>query len=430
MARKLKAIQCPKCGSTSKEEIKSDYFKCKNCRTEYFLDDDTININENIKYEDRDASKSPAEGKKKLIIILLAVILGFGILIPYLINHSDNKSAGSFSLNQSAKSVSIDWSNEEYTFFLNNSGKPIIAKIGNRKAGDSVSKPAILFIDPISSKEIKLDFFPIVNSGSSRFTTFHFSNGEVFVIGNSKFIFKIERDLLSVSEITNTLFSSHPQMTTGIARVEFIEKVYGEGMKILTNDDGEFYYYPVAEKFYNPKENEYETDQMNFPKAGDKVDTVFQFSDKSHEYPDEQIQLVRYIKKDNINGPDFIPYLSWNRDYIGGGNYSPKSIVYRTNKVLLSWKDFTPERKYYKPKIVYFDKDVVLITIGSTPDPKAPLSLQCLDANTAAINWTVPVEDHMTYLAIRHKDGFLISSYSKIFAIDNNGKTISTFKKE
>lgn len=306
----------------------------------------------------------------------------------------------------------------------------MIAKIGNRKAGDSASKPAILFIDPISEKEIKLHFLPSSSGEINSFATHHFRNGEVFIIGNGKVIFKIDRDLLSVSEITNTLFSSYPQMSTGIAEVRFNEKSEGEGLKILTNDDGQFYYYPVPQKFYTAKEDEYETNQMNLPKPGDKEDTVFQFSSKSTEYPEEPIQLIRYIKKDNTNGPDFIPWLSWNRDYLGGGNYSPKSIVYRTNKVLLRWKDFTPGRKYYKPKVVYFDKDLVLITVGSTPAQNAPLSLQCLDANTAAIKWTVPVENDMTYLAIRHQDGFLTSGYSNIFSIGNNGKIISTFKKE
>lgn len=45
MAKQIKTIKCPQCGSVRKTEIKPDYFRCDGCTTEYFLDNDDINVN-------------------------------------------------------------------------------------------------------------------------------------------------------------------------------------------------------------------------------------------------------------------------------------------------------------------------------------------------------------------------------------------------
>ncbi|MEO8255300.1 MAG: hypothetical protein ABI554_13045, partial [Flavobacterium sp.] len=44
MAKTIKAIICPNCGSNQKTEIKPDYFVCESCKTEYYLDSDDIHI--------------------------------------------------------------------------------------------------------------------------------------------------------------------------------------------------------------------------------------------------------------------------------------------------------------------------------------------------------------------------------------------------
>ena len=63
MAKNIKAIKCPNCGSIKKLEIRTDYFRCLNCDTEYFLDDDDININ--INHSPYQGSSVSAVPKKK-----------------------------------------------------------------------------------------------------------------------------------------------------------------------------------------------------------------------------------------------------------------------------------------------------------------------------------------------------------------------------
>ncbi|WP_019946820.1 SHOCT domain-containing protein [Hymenobacter aerophilus] len=45
MAKSIKALKCPQCGSTQKTQVRPEHFRCDNCGTEYFLDNDDININ-------------------------------------------------------------------------------------------------------------------------------------------------------------------------------------------------------------------------------------------------------------------------------------------------------------------------------------------------------------------------------------------------
>ena len=47
MAKEINAIKYPDCCSVTKIELKPDFYKCSSCQTEYFLDDNDVNINYN-----------------------------------------------------------------------------------------------------------------------------------------------------------------------------------------------------------------------------------------------------------------------------------------------------------------------------------------------------------------------------------------------
>ena len=59
MAKSIKAIECPKCGSTQKTAVRPDTFRCESCGTEYYLDNDDINVNYTVRQH---APTSPAPG--------------------------------------------------------------------------------------------------------------------------------------------------------------------------------------------------------------------------------------------------------------------------------------------------------------------------------------------------------------------------------
>ncbi len=50
MAKQIKAIKCPQCGSSLNTKISEEHFKCDSCGTQYFLDNDDVNINVNHQF--------------------------------------------------------------------------------------------------------------------------------------------------------------------------------------------------------------------------------------------------------------------------------------------------------------------------------------------------------------------------------------------
>lgn len=51
MATRIKAVKCPQCGSEKHEQLDEKRYRCLNCGTEFFLDDDDINVNVNHHYD-------------------------------------------------------------------------------------------------------------------------------------------------------------------------------------------------------------------------------------------------------------------------------------------------------------------------------------------------------------------------------------------
>ena len=44
MSIKIRPIKCPNCGSEKHDQLNEKLYRCKNCGTEYFLDDDDITV--------------------------------------------------------------------------------------------------------------------------------------------------------------------------------------------------------------------------------------------------------------------------------------------------------------------------------------------------------------------------------------------------
>lgn len=74
MAKEIKAIRSPECGSTAKTEIKPDVYPCINCQTDYYLDDDDITVNYNHNYSYTNAHPALGTQKTKLVIAIAAIV--------------------------------------------------------------------------------------------------------------------------------------------------------------------------------------------------------------------------------------------------------------------------------------------------------------------------------------------------------------------
>lgn len=420
MAKQIKAIACPKCGSTDKSEPKPEYYKCSNCGTEYFLDNDDITINHRVLYPE----KKPADSKKlqRLGIILLGSLF-FLWFVMWLFPSRPAQVAYT-------PSHSRTWNSKNYDFILSAAGNPVVVIAGDKtddsEAGQRRREAHVELYDLIAKKQIRSEKLPLSldNNRRNDFNVRRLSDNQVYIIINKRYLYRVTSSL-RVEEVATSLFSQHPRMSSGIANADFRRIDDGNPLKITANDGILYFYYPQADKLYNEEENREQTKLLARKEAGEQLQTVFQFSyDRSFEEKGQQ--LIRHTQKKALNGADKWPIFEWRKEQYN--DPEPVMTSWFGKELIRSFDNFTPKRKYFNAKVLHFDEEVVLIHFTPTPAEDEEHLLQCLDAKTAEIKWTRASDMRWVSKVIRFKGGFALEQNSTPFVLDNKGKTISAYK--
>ncbi|TDG37308.1 hypothetical protein EZJ43_04105 [Pedobacter changchengzhani] len=437
MAKNIKVIQCPKCGSTEKTEVKPDFFRCNNCNTEYYLDNDDVNINHNYNQAQNipapfNTSNTP---KKVIYAILISLIIFLFFVIKLATCNSSPRSTNSSTLGE------VRWNRSEKLAFVSGAGKPMILIVGKKSFYGSANKEnkdkffAEVY-DVATEKILKsTELQGISDASSNDFQVRSFINGDIYFIMNKTKVFKFDRTNYSVSDQTVNLFKNAPQFSAGIASIEFVYDNYGDGFNTITNDGNNLFYYPQVDKVYTKDEAYDAGHDMITLLPGAQEKTAFTFSRVGREVKNDKTHLVKYIYKTYVGGPKDDATFEWRNNY--GGKYTSaenNKVVFLTSFAkesgrVISYTIMRPERLFFKPKILYFDNEVLLISFNTTAAEKPPTSIQCLNANTGAIIFTTPLSENK-YLkdGIRYKDGFVVSSYNEFYNLDSKGKLIKQLK--
>jgi hypothetical protein len=135
MAKNIKAIKCPHCGSIKITTLRPDYYKCDSCGTEFFLDSDDININHNYNYPRNN------QDQYKAIRIVLFAIVGF-VALMFIIgglsaifskkpepNYSTYSSSNTTEKKEEAEP--LEWNYASNMLFLDKDNKPHVVVVGN-----------------------------------------------------------------------------------------------------------------------------------------------------------------------------------------------------------------------------------------------------------------------------------------------------------
>ena len=76
MSIKIRPIKCPNCGSEKHDQLNEKLYRCKNCGTEYFLDDDdiTVHVKHDFNYDGftqpkREPKNSFSNTKRNFVVI-------------------------------------------------------------------------------------------------------------------------------------------------------------------------------------------------------------------------------------------------------------------------------------------------------------------------------------------------------------------------
>ncbi|GAA4778877.1 hypothetical protein GCM10023231_01850 [Olivibacter ginsenosidimutans] len=431
MAKRIKAIKCPHCGSIENTQLKDDYYRCNSCGTEYFLDNDDVNINYTYRYEH--GQRLAPETKK--LIKTISIIIG-GLFLFFVIINIVGALVGSRSNSKPIETnVSTSyaptvpkvpekkyyWYSKSDYFFEDANHKLVYVLVGVRRllggASDDGNVLAIFYDVQNKNKELAKSELPLKSESlNTRFR--EFENGDLYFIVDNKRLFKINRNDKLITEITAEKLGEVPELHVGFAKIEFAYESEGDGFRILTNEGKQVFYYPITGKVYD-KDALYRAqgERASIPKDT-PIRTAFKFSDESFEYPDEKLQLIQYRYRSPMGYPKNEPHFRWSKDFGGSGIFTERdpykkvliNSFQQKRARIIDFKDFTPGRLYFSASVLDFNDKYVLISFKPTPAEDETCSVQLLDAKTAAIIWTYATDKK--YVSAGHimTDGYRIDN--------------------
>ena len=400
MAKQIKALKCPHCGSVKKQEIKDDHYICNNCGTEYFLDNDDINVNINHRYGGNKNTLDSLDPKHKKIILI--GILGFLVftLLPILSSTLFNeKSKSTNYVNTALKSRHTDYIQDFIVYKSSTKKQPVIMFLIERRYFNTENKNReyiIRFYDYIREKVIHEEI--LTNWTSDNYLRYRiFSNGKYYINGykhNRIYQINTERNILD--DVTDKLVGHVSEFASGIATIDFTSDKDGDGFKIMTNNGHEYFYYPLANKLYS--------DYSEFMKAQEGLSSLlpnatesihYIFSEKSGDYPQEKIQLIKFWYKQNPGYPIELPFshqVKWTKVYdysnqSGSGSSLYEKKLFKDSRIT-KYLDLTPKRLYFDAKIVYYDSTNLYITGYPNANPESDPFIQKIDTKSGEVLWS------------------------------------------
>jgi len=417
MATEIKAIQCPKCGSTEKTELRLDHFRCGSCGTEYFLDNGSTKTSRAPGIVDP-RTPQKAGGKFSpvgcfitvmLVVVVVAVALIFGM-----------HGAGSHLVSSSGgvTEAPTTWGYSSSYVYVSADGRPIVVGAGSlgKSSASYLREAYVFFVDAITDSLLKSVPIPGEKSEVESYQFEEFSNGDLYLNADRAIVFQVDKGSFGLKDVTQTLGSRERALQSGIAQIQFVPNRDEDGFKLMTNDGRNLYYFPLVNKIYREKELWEAEKGMNTLLPSAVEATRFTFSEKSDSRDEDTIELVKYRFMDNRGGPKDLPWFRWD------DRFSPPLFIYpKADFRCLSYTNFTPGRLYFDPKVLYSDSDYVLISFAATVAGRIRY-VQCLNARTAAIVFTTRLDEtNIEDGTIRFQGGF-VCRYNGVYVIDMKGR--------
>lgn len=453
MAKQIKVIKCPNCGSVEKSEIKPEHYRCDNCNTEYFLDNDDINVN--IKYQNKTVKNYFEESNKKAFIIIICTIVFIVVLISIISVSFNSKPSNYQKINttpQQTKASSINTTvsppveqqnslqsvNYDYCSLEIVDNKPYIISIVKReysKSFQSKSKYYFVVHDLLANKIIQEQELDKLKQDSSSFNNidwhyYDFSKNQTYLVANKSIVFLLNKNNFTLTNVTSSLLNNYPQYNTGIASVN-ITIAQGSPehtFHILTDDGKKIYYYPLHDKAYIDN-NDFYMEIKNFGVPDDTSEhTGFGFAEK---YGDN-FKLIKFafVSPDGQNHYTITSANVGDNKPDAPGKYENEESAYYFYTIhehspsyqLISHQNLTPNRVYFDPKIVYYDDKTLIIKTKASANPSSHYNYQQLDINDGKVLWTLSDEQIKIKEIIPYKDGFIAKqSCGEYVMIGSNG---------
>ena len=439
MAKQIKALKCPQCGSTKKQDVKEDHYICNSCSTEYFLDSDDIHVHVDYQqpsFRQSNKSKTPA------LSVLIGAAICIGIfLIPLIINLvSSNNTSGTFE--------NLPKYNERIESFFAYKGKdakqPILVAKIRRTVYSSNDEYFLRFVNPLTGEVLNDQL--MADWGSGNYLQWRrFDDGKLYLyVDKINKVYLINEVRHELADVTDALFADLTELSSGIATLKFTSEHEGDGFKIMTNDGKEYTYYPIAKKLYSSYQELRDAREGLKSLLPDAMETSrYLFTEKSSEYPEEKIQLIKYWYKRNLGYPIDLPYrTNWKRVYDYNSRFGPARYEKKLfqNGRITRFENLTPDRLYFDAKIILQDSSHLFITGLPNANPEGKYFLQQIDTKTGNVLWTfTPEAEKYQFGSAASYDGGIIIRYhnwgspgriDRIAIINKEGKVIKEIDNE
>lgn len=403
MAKRIKPIKCPQCGSTQATKTKTDHYRCNSCQSEFFIDSDDININHRHTYHIPQLS-----GKHLKALKFLGLGIAVFFLMMMVISLLPSKSTYSPSAVQENKPY---WDIGQIIPTTNKDGEPIAIAVGDIVSGNHPNqtyKPIFGFFHAQTFKEIAAVPIDIEKVGGVHWKKM--DEGKTYIVINQNRLFLLDEKTLSISEVTPQSIGL-PEFEKGFAEID-TNAAYENSLEITNNLGREYYYFPKLNQtilYGNYKEIEQLITENPIVSQGV---TRFVFSRKDD---DKLPELFKVKTQGQVGYPYKWLYLRWHN----GGLYIDKESR------VVSYENFTPERIYFKPEVLHYDDKEVFIYFKHDVSESSPYFFQVLDAQTGELKSTLQREG-MHHLrdddVSKTKDGYLITLHDIFLLNTKDGK--------
>lgn len=426
MAKQIKAIKCPHCGSVEKSKLDKDLYHCENCNTDYFLDNDDININVNNRVEYGEQSYF---AKNKTLTIVLTVIISM-LVIGYIFisvfsnssSHSPNRGRAYSSPTVTTPSpqpvtvpkpqaLKYTQSNKIFYAYPMSDNNIYSFSLAYRSFDSKNSDRNGIYYEIRDIKTgniIKSELLQTKQSDNDSWSFRRFDNNITYIIYNESKVYAFDEQALSVVDVTNNLLKEHAEFISGVATINLTPWGYEDSFYILTNNGQEYFYYPLLNKLYN-----YKTDPQELNKYFNSLIQKREKADEAYERTSYQ-----FAKLGDTNGnPTLIKvvYNTKNISQFDSFGVMPTNDSDKPYKINLQYgegpiiedKILAADRIFFEPTVVYSNKDELIIRVKNNASPKSYYNLQSLDPNTGDVKWTIKGDKEIDFWSNSSSSGEL-----------------------